>query len=102
MLCLDTFFSLLPGEPAIFSLDAGSASLIPQTSYIQDREIRIFLVLGSPLGADEGDITFACYADAITSYDQGLELASNPTCMTPSNDFVRPTPAPTSRAPPGI
>ncbi|XP_041455562.1 mucin-17-like isoform X1 [Lytechinus variegatus] len=82
------------GEAAIFQQETSSVTLVPSVSSIDDPRITVFLVLGAVLTPGEGIITYACYVDPVMSYEQGLELAANPTCETPDDVFQRPTPAP--------
>ncbi|XP_071489486.1 uncharacterized protein [Diadema antillarum] len=81
---------------AVFSLDEGTVSLLPSVSDIKTTRISAFLVLGDRLTANEGTITYSCYVDQATSYEQGLRIAQNPACVTPDDVFIRPTPGPTT------
>ncbi|XP_030848275.1 cell wall protein DAN4 isoform X2 [Strongylocentrotus purpuratus] len=83
------------GEAAIFQSETSSVTLIPSVTSTSDPRISVFLVLGAVLTPGEGSITYACYVDPVMTYEQGLEISSNPTCMTPDDVFERPTPPPT-------
>ena len=55
------------------------------------------MVLNSPLKANEGEVVFSCYLNAVNDSSQARIIAENPVCKTPDEVFDRPTGATPSK-----